>query len=62
VDHADDTRLHPDRSERATFLFPAGATRITAQLWYRRFWHEVAETRDWRDNDTLIIEKTLALP
>lgn len=56
VDKLEDTRLLPDASERRSFVFPANAVRVTAQLWYRRFWHEVAESRGWKDNDVLVCE------
>jgi hypothetical protein len=58
----EDTRLRPDQPERRTFVFPEAAKRVTARLWYRRFWQEVADARGWRDNDTLIIEKSIDLP
>ncbi len=51
-----DTRLHPERPERATFQFGSGIQRAVVQLWYRRFWHEVARSRGWADNDTLVHE------
>ena len=56
VDKVNDTRLKPEVLERRTFVFPAGASRVMAQLWYRRFWHEVADSRGWKDNDLLIAE------
>lgn len=51
-----DTRLHPEKADRRSFVFPAATTRVTVQLWYRRFWQEVADQRGWRDNDVLIVE------
>ena len=54
-----DTRLKPGEPDRRTFVFPATATQITARLWYRRFWQEVADSRGWKDNDLLVIEETL---
>jgi hypothetical protein len=56
VDKVLDTRLIPDMTERRTFVFPESAHRVTAQVWYRRFWHEVAEGRRWKDNDLLVLE------
>lgn len=61
IDKVEDTRLFPERPERHAFLFPARATRVTAQVWYRRFWQEVADARGWTDNDLLIVEKLCAV-
>jgi hypothetical protein len=55
-----DTRLKPDEPDRRTFVFSASARQATVQLWYRRFWHEVAEARGWTDNDVLVREQTIA--
>ncbi len=53
---SEDTRLRPGRPERRTFLFEATAQQVTVQVWYRRFWQEVADARGWPDNDVLILE------
>ncbi len=58
VDRGEDTRLFPDRAERRSFVFPQSAATVTAQLWYRRFWQEVADARGWTDNDLLVIENS----
>jgi len=57
-----DTRLRPGVPDRRAFVFAAGASRITVQLLYRRFWQEVADARGWADNDLLIYSSTIALP
>jgi len=54
-----DTRLRPDEPERHSFVFGNDARRATVQLWYRRFWQEVADARAWTDNDLLIHEVQL---
>ena len=54
-----DTRLLPEQPDRRAFVFSGGAKRVTVQLWYRRFWQEVADLRGWNDNDLLVLEKTL---
>jgi hypothetical protein len=55
----EDTRLSPEKLDRRSFLFAGTARQVSAQLWYRRFWQEVADMRGWTDNDLLILEKTL---
>ncbi len=54
-----DTRLQPERSDHRAFVFAAAAERVTVQLWYRRFWQEVADARGWTDNDVLVHEVVL---
>lgn len=53
-----DTRLAPDQADFRTFVFAAPVHRVTVQLWYRRFWQEVADARGWTDNDLLVLEQT----
>ena len=57
----EDTRLQPDAPERRLFAFPATAQRLTVQLWYRRFWQEVADARGWTDNDFLVQEQVASM-
>ena len=57
-----DTRLHPNRPDRRAFVFPASVERVTVRLWYRRFWHEVAAARGWKDNDVLVAESVPSKP
>lgn len=52
-----DTRLHPEQTDRRVFTFAEPPNRVKVQLWYRRFWQEVADARGWTDNDTLIAER-----
>ena len=62
IDKITDTRLLPDQTGSANdFLFATSAKHVTVQLWYRRFWHEVAQARGWTDNDALIHEQKLSL-
>jgi hypothetical protein len=51
-----DTRLIPEQPDRQTFQFPVNVRRVRVQLWYRRFWQDVADARGWTDNDSLIHE------
>ena len=55
-----DTRLKPEQPDVRTFVFAKGARRVSVQLWYRRFWQEVADARGWLDNDLLVQEMHLA--
>ena len=57
VAKVEDTRLEPDQPSRAAWTFPESALHVTVQLWYRRFWQEVADARGWADNDVLVLEK-----
>ena len=49
-----DTRLEPDSVTSTSFEFPAEAKRVRVRLIHRRFWHEVAQQRQWPDNDTIV--------
>jgi hypothetical protein len=60
VTKTEDTRLFPEQPDRRTFLFSPAARHVTVQFWYRRFWHEVAHSRRWADNDMLVIEQPLS--
>ena len=55
-----DSRLKPEQPDVRTFVFAKGARRVSVQLWYRRFWQEVADARGWLDNDLLVQEMHLA--
>ena len=55
----EDTRLSPEKPDRRSFVFAGTARQVNAQLWYRRFWQEVADTRGWMDNDVLVHEQAL---
>jgi hypothetical protein len=54
-----DTRLAPGQPDERRFVFAAGTRRVRVELWYRRFWAEVAEPRGWRDNDVLVHRRDL---
>jgi hypothetical protein len=54
-----DTRLLPEETDRRAFLFGGDVATVRVQLWYRRFWHEVAQARGWSDNDVLVSEQIL---
>ncbi|MBI2807588.1 MAG: hypothetical protein HYX68_21615 [Planctomycetes bacterium] len=56
----EDTRLHAERPDRRVFLFSPSARRVSVQLWYRRFWQEVADPRGWTDYEFLVAERKAA--
>jgi hypothetical protein len=53
-----DTRLVPGRPDRALWSFAAGADRVRVRLVYRRFWQDVAATKQWPDNEITVFEQT----
>jgi hypothetical protein len=57
VEKTIDTRLIPGMMARNTFVFGDRIDRVTAQVWYRRFWQQIADSRGWRDNDLLVAER-----
>jgi hypothetical protein len=54
-----DTRLAPGRPDRLTFVFAAAAGRVRVRLVYRRFLREVAESKGWPDNETVLSDRSL---
>jgi hypothetical protein len=58
---SEDSRLLPEQPRRHEFLFGESARRLHVQLWYRRFWQEVADARGWTDNDMLVLERNVAV-
>lgn len=56
-----DTRLMPGEADQRSFVFASKPARIELQLWYRRFWQVVADTRGWRDNDVLVLKETVVV-
>jgi Cytochrome c554 and c-prime len=57
-----DTRLMPEEPDCRSFVFAGEVSRVTMQVWYRRFWQEVADGRGWNDNDLLVTERLLSCP
>ena len=52
-----DTRLFPNQTDRAEFLFPTTVRQVRIRLVYRRFWQQVADSKGWRDNETTIYDR-----
>ncbi len=51
-----DTRLKPGREDRLEAVFPAKARRFRVRVLYRRFWPEVAEVKQWPDNEIVVLD------
>jgi hypothetical protein len=56
---ADDSRLRPEETDPIVAEFAPELSRLRVRLLYRRFWEAVALAKDWPDNQTTIIDKTL---
>lgn len=56
-----DTRLVPGKVEEDVFDFPETLTRLRLRVLYRRFWPEVARTKQWPNDDLLVLEQTFPL-
>jgi hypothetical protein len=54
-----DTRLYPDSLERVEFIWDGRPARVQVRVLYRRFWHEVAETKRWPDNEICVWNRTV---
>jgi hypothetical protein len=59
---SNDSRLIPGRPDRISAHFPPGLSRLRVRLLYRRFWEEVAVAKDWPDNETTLLDESLAVP
>lgn len=63
-----DTRLTPGEPEELSFRFSRDVATVHVRLIYRPFWQEVAEAKQWPDNDILIhdsmfiVEESLSTP
>jgi len=49
----------PGTPDRRAFVFASPPARVEVRLWYRRFWQVVADARGWRDNDVLVLKKSV---
>lgn len=54
-----DSRLRPGESDCSLYRFPAELDRIRVRLLYRRFWQEVADAKQWPDNELVLIDHVL---
>jgi hypothetical protein len=56
-----DTRLVPGETNRSEFTFPAGVERLRVRLLHRRFWHDVAESKSWPDNEIVVLDQKVTV-
>lgn len=52
-----DTRLAPGIPQVFRFELPADAASARVRLLYRRFWAEVAKSKDWPDDEVVIVDE-----
>lgn len=57
----DDTRLTPDRPETFHFVLPDKAASVRVRLLYRRFWPDVAQSKNWPSDEIVIVDETHSL-
>jgi hypothetical protein len=57
-----DTRLVPEQADRTDFIFPKEAARLQVRLLYRFFWEEVAQSKEWPDNEITVVDQLLSVP
>jgi len=53
-----DTRLRPDRPDRAEFVFAPAAQRVRVRLLYRRFWEETTKAKEWPSTEITVVDQT----
>lgn len=56
-----DTRLGPEKPETIRWTFPPGIRRVRVRLWYRRFWPETVEAKNWPKDEILVFDRELRL-
>jgi hypothetical protein len=57
-----DTRLKPGEPDESRYRFPAAAARVRVKLVYRRFWPEVAASKGWAGNESIVAECDREVP
>jgi hypothetical protein len=57
-----DNRLTPGKVEEITFDFPGELSAVRVRVLYRRFWPEVARTKNWPTEETAVVERTFDSP
>lgn len=56
-----DTRLVPGQPDCSRWRFAAGAGKLRLRLIYRRFWEQVAQTKDWPNNEIVLLDEQITL-
>jgi hypothetical protein len=56
-----DTRLAPGKNEEDLFDFSPTLTHLRLRFLYRRFWPEVARSKNWPKDELLVFEQTFTL-
>lgn len=51
-----DSRLVPNHPDRLVGRFPLAVTRLRVQVFYRRFWPDVARDKQWPDNELEVLD------
>ncbi|HVX11431.1 MAG TPA: multiheme c-type cytochrome [Pirellulales bacterium] len=57
-----DSRLQPDRPESFTFRFSPATERVRVRIVYRRFWQEVADSKQWPEDEIVVCDRWFVLP
>src|SRR5262249_15481585 len=56
-----DTRLSPERPERSEFRFGPDLAQVRVRLIYRRAWQDVAASKGWPDNETVVLDQKTSI-
>jgi hypothetical protein len=54
-----DTRLLPGHTDRQTFVFGSHARKTRVRLLYRRFWQDIADAKNWPNNEITVADRTV---
>jgi hypothetical protein len=57
-----DTRLTPGEPNHVQFTLPAQARQVRIRLLHRRTWPEIAESKNWPDNEMVIVDQLFEAP
>lgn len=57
-----DTRLVPGKVEEEIFDFPTTLTHLRLRILYRRFWPEVARSKQWLEDNDLLVREQIFTP
>jgi hypothetical protein len=57
----EDTRLLPEQPDIRRFRFGRELAHLRVRVLHRRFWAEVARSKNWPDRDLVVIDRKIAL-